>query len=108
MSIGYKLVLPNRYTVSFEFCFRKTFTDYIDDVHGRYFDKKILYEHKGQDAVNLSDPSKQLIPGATMPDASGVGAQRGDKENDSYMNLTVRFGYALKKKRKTRRLRSKL
>lgn len=107
ISVGYKLVLPNRYTLSFEFCFRKTFTDYLDDVHGVYFDKKILYEYKGQDAVNLSDPSKQLIPGATMPDASGLGAQRGDKEKDSYMNLTVRLGYSLKKKKKVKHLRTK-
>ncbi|MDP2388470.1 MAG: DUF6089 family protein [Bacteroidota bacterium] len=104
MGMGYRLSLSKQWTIGLEYNFRKTFTDYIDDVHGTYFDPELLFQYKGPVAVALADPSKGVIPTATMPNSDGTGAQRGDKQLDSYMALEIKVGYILKtkKRKKTR------
>ena len=104
MGIGYRLNVSKQWTIGLEYNFRKTFTDYIDDVHGTYYDPELLYEHKGPIAVMLSDPSKGDIPNATAPNGDGTGAQRGDKQMDSYMSIEIKVGYLMKtkKRKKTR------
>ncbi len=109
MGIGYHYYIDRKWSVGLEFNFRKTFTDYIDDVSTVYYDKTQLKNLVGPKAAEMSDPSKGAIPGATMPDASGGSAQRGDIYKDSYMSLQVKVGYILKKSRKRKKvkLRSK-
>jgi len=102
--LGYRLSISRKLTIGLEYNFRKTFTDYIDDVSGVYYDKNLLLQYKGPVAVALSDPSKGDIPGATSPNADGTGAQRGDIQRDSYMCIELKIGYFLdtKSKKKTR------
>lgn len=102
--IGYRLNIAQQWTIGLEYNFRKTFTDYIDDVHGVYYDKATLLALKGPIAVALADPSKGDIPTATMPNADGTGAQRGDKQLDSFMAIEFKLGYLIKskKRKKTR------
>lgn len=101
---GYRLSISRKLTLGLEYNFRKTFTDYIDDVSGVYYDKSLLLQYKGPVAVALSDPSKGDIPGATSPNADGTGAQRGDIQKDSYLCVELKIGYFLdtKSKKKTR------
>ncbi|MCD6068152.1 MAG: hypothetical protein K0S33_2978 [Bacteroidetes bacterium] len=101
---GYRYSISREWTIGIEYNFRKTFTDYIDDVHGSYYDPATLYQQKGAVAVALADPSLGLIPNATAPNGDGSGAQRGDKQMDSYLSLEVKIGYMLKtkKRKKTR------
>jgi|LauGreDrversion4_2_1035121.scaffolds.fasta_scaffold214334_1 hypothetical protein len=103
---GYRLNLSRKLTLGLEYNFRKTTTDYIDDVSGVYYDKNLLLQYKGPVAVALSDPSKGDIPGATSPNADGTGAQRGDIQRDSYMCIELKIGYFLDTKSK-KRTRSK-
>ena len=103
---GYRLNLSRKLTLGLEYNFRKTTTDYIDDVSGVYYDKNLLLQYKGPVAVALSDPSKGDIPGATSPNADGSGAQRGDIQRDSYMCIELKIGYFLDTKSK-KRTRSK-
>jgi len=94
--------------VGVELNFRKTFTDYIDDVSTVYYDKTALLDAYGPTSVQMSDPNKGTIPGATAPDAAGNWAQRGNpKHKDAYMSLQITVGYIIKPKRSRSRLRSK-
>jgi len=103
---GVRVNLSRSTTFGVEFNFRKTFTDYIDDVGGVYYNKLNLLESKGELAVALSDPSKGVIPGATAPNADGSSAQRGDVQKDSYMCIEFKLGYYITSKT-GRRTRSK-
>ncbi len=107
MGIAYRTILNKLWCVGLEFNYRKTFTDYIDDVHGTYYDKTALFDAYGSKSVTMADPSLGNIPGATSPNGDGTGAQRGDKENDSYMSIQVTVGRFFPPKRKKTRLRSK-
>jgi len=103
----YKLTMNKIWSVGVEFCYRKTFTDYIDDVGGRYYDKEYLRTNVSEESAQMSDPNLGNIPGATAPDGSGLAAQRGDTQKDAYMSLEITVGYTFKKARKSARLRSK-
>jgi len=103
---GYRLNISRKLTIGLEYNFRKTFTDYIDDVSGVYYDKQMLLAYRGPVSAALSDPSKGDIPGATSPNADGTGAQRGDIQNDSYMCIELKVGYFLTTKTR-KRARSK-
>lgn len=108
MGIGCRFKLNAKWTVGLEYNFRKTFTDYIDDVSSTYYDPKLLLQAKGPVAVALADPSLGLIPNATAPNGDGTGAQRGDtRDKDSYMNLEVKVGYVLNSKKRRRITKAK-
>ncbi len=107
LGVYYKVIINKKWSFGVEASWRKTWTDYIDDVHGTYYDKGALLANYGELSAKMSDPSTGSMPGATSPNADGTGAQRGDKEYDSYMTLEVTFGYIFKQKRKRSRLRSK-
>ena len=104
---AYRVTLNKIWCVGLEFNYRKTFTDYIDDVHGTYYNKADLLAAYGSTSVLMADPSLGDIPGATSPNGDGSGAQRGDKEKDSYMSVQVTVGRFFAPKRKKTRLRSK-
>lgn len=104
----YKLTINRKWSIGLEFSWRKTFTDYIDDVSGRYYDPNVLASSISFQSAQMSDPHLGLIPGHSSPDAQGVAAQRGDdNQKDTYTSLQVTFGYVIKQKRKRARLRSK-
>jgi hypothetical protein len=104
----YKLTFNRTWSIGLEFAWRKTFTDYIDDVSSRYYDPIALGNAYGAQSVLMADPSLGLIDGFSSPDASGLAAQRGDvNQKDSYMSLQITAGYVIKQKRKRARLRSK-
>jgi hypothetical protein len=108
MGIAYRIYFNRTVVVGVEFSFRKTFTDYIDDCSGVYYDKAALLAAYGPKSAQMSDPSLGTIPGATSPDASGTPAQRGDPlHKDSYMSLQLTVGYIIKSKHGKARLRSK-
>jgi len=103
----YKVTINKQWTFGAEVSWRKTFTDYIDDVHGVYYDSLALATNYGALSAQMADPSHGSIPGATKHNADGSGAQRGDKEFDSYITLQLTVGYIFKQKRRRARLRSK-
>ncbi len=103
----YKCTVNRQWSIGIEAAWRKTFTDYIDDVGTSYYDPIALEAAYGPLSASMSDPNKGLIYGATSPDSFGVPAQRGDRQKDSYVSLEVTVGYIFKEKRKRARLRSK-
>jgi hypothetical protein len=107
IGLFYKCTINKQWSIGIEAAWRKTFTDYIDDVGTRYYDSTALATNYGPLSALMSDPSKGLIYGATSPDGSGLAAQRGDQQKDSYVTLELTVGYIFKQKRKRARLRSK-
>lgn len=107
MGVAYRMYFNRTLVVGLELSFRKTFTDYIDDVSTTYYDKSALLAAYGPKSAQMADPSKGTIPGATLPDAVGNPAQRGDKQKDSYMSIQITVGYIIKSKHGKARLRSK-
>ncbi len=107
MGVAYRVILNKFWSVGIELNYRKTFTDYIDDVSTVYYDKSALGAAYGPQSVQMADPNLGNIPGATSPDASGLGAQRGDKQKDAYLGLQITIGRFFPPKRGKTRLRSK-
>ncbi len=58
--LGFKLSVSKMITIGFEWGPRKTFTDYLDDVSGKYVDPLLLAKEKGAIAALMSDRSKVL------------------------------------------------
>jgi len=98
--IGFKYAINEKWTVGFEYGYRKTFTDYIDDVSTTYFDPQTLYEAKGEvgelaryfaDPSNTSNPWTPVYEGQTAP-----GQQRGDPlDKDAYLFGLFTISYKL-------------
>ena len=95
---GIKYFLSDRINMSAEVLYRKTFTDYIDDVSKRYIDpnsyNKYLSTQEATLAYKLSDKAIGIIyPGMTRYPA---GTQRGDtKDGDTYFSVVLKVGVRL-------------
>ena len=55
LGLGYKFNISKRFAISLEYGIRKTFTDYLDDVSGRYPDLQLLSAEAGQLSAYMSD-----------------------------------------------------
>ena len=95
---GLKYYLSERINMSMELLYRKTFTDYLDDVSTKYIDPvnytKYLTSQEAGLAYKLSDKAKGIIyPGMTRYPA---GTQRGDtKDVDAYFSIVAKVGIRL-------------
>lgn len=81
--IGFRMGIGRMWRLGVEATYVKTFTDYIDDVGGVYYDPAVLASQVGQESAYLSNPSHQNTTWFT------TGAQRGDKQKDAYFYLNV-------------------
>lgn len=97
--LGFKLTLSNQIGLGFEWGPRKTFTDYLDDVSGKYVDPNKLAEYKGSLAAQLSNrTSTAKIPGAITDD---IGKLRGNPDTkDWYFYYGLIISFKLKQKPK--------
>ncbi len=94
--IGFKYGLDRKWSIGLELGFRKTFTDYIDDVSTTYYNNDIIKSERGDLAAYLADPSSGDNPNWTIG-----GEQRGDpNDNDSYMIFIINLTYKLRTNRK--------
>lgn len=106
--LQWRVLINKEWAVGAEINYRKTFTDYIDDVSGVYYaDKALQLQNYGANSLLMADPSKNTIPGATAPDASGNGAIRGKSDKDTFLSFQVTVGYFIKSKSGRTKLRSK-
>jgi hypothetical protein len=90
--VGVKANLFRRFCIGLEWGMRKTFTDYLDDVHGKYYDPNKL---DNSTARYFSDPSI-----GTDPHYSNVGRQRGTATNKdwySFAGITITMRLDLNK-----------
>lgn len=88
LGIGLKFNLKARLAVSIEYGIRKTFTDYLDDVSGKYVDPALLAHYNGSLAAQLSDRS------LNDNGLSNVGFNRGNsstKDWYSFFGVMITF-----------------
>lgn len=107
IGIYYKYTISNGWSLGAELSFRKTFTDYIDDVSGVYYDSTALAKAYGPLSAQMADPNIYPNHHYTRPAADGKPAVRGDSQKDFYMSLEITLSYTFKTQRRSARLRSK-
>ena len=83
--VGLNCMITKSWGIGFDFGFRYTLTDYIDDVSITYVDPDIF-----------EDPIARYFSNPDSKYRVGAGEQRGDsKFNDAYMFLTIKATYKL-------------
>ncbi len=89
---GLKLALSENVRVRFEIGFRKTFTDYLDDVSTTYADRSQLLINNGQRAVDLAFRGDEL-KGSTLtyPASGGQRGNAGSKDLYYFAGLGISF-----------------
>lgn len=98
LGAGIKYFFSDRMNMSMEVLYRKTFTDYIDDVSKNYIDAndfaKYMPSSQATLATQLSDKTIPIIyPGMTRWPS---GTQRGDqKKADTYFSVVAKIGIRL-------------
>lgn len=95
---GFFFTIGKKYRVGWEFNWRTTFTDYLDDASTVYADPASLPNATSVDLANRND-ELAYTPGTDQPhpNAYTAGAKRGDpKHNDSYLSTTINVSYVIK------------
>ena len=101
--LGFKYHPSKSLTLSVEYGFRKTWTDYLDDVSTVYVDNEVLASLKGDVAAALADRSSEVEAGYI----NAAGIKRGDDSLDDWyayfncsltLSMDLLFGWMLKKK----------
>jgi opacity protein-like surface antigen len=89
---GIKFSVTEALSIGWEIGARKTFTDYLDDVSGRYADFNTLLTAKGPKAVELAYRSGELKTGGSPYPVEGT-IRGGSKYKDwyYYSGLTVTY-----------------
>ena len=84
--MGYRWAVGRKMSVSFEVGFRKTFTDYLDDVSTTYADPNVLATYNGTISAQLSNRSK------TTGDRTGLfRGEEGRKDWYIFTGLNLEF-----------------
>jgi len=87
VGVGWKMQLKAKWTLSLEFGYRITFTDYLDDVSANYVSLSVLTQEKGAEAAALSYRGKGPLTAAYI---------RGNPANkDVYYFGGLKIGTAL-------------
>lgn len=101
MGIGVRYDIGKSLGIGLEFVTRYTFTDYLDDVSGKYVDPlrtDIAYLNQGYypDLSNkMADRSNEVVPGLKHQ----AGEYRGDPNNkDMYSSLSINFFWRINKR----------
>ncbi|MFL5763761.1 MAG: DUF6089 family protein [Bacteroidia bacterium] len=96
VGLGLYFTIDKKHRIGWEFDWRTTFTDYLDDVSTVYADPKDL---SSPEAVALANRRGELGNEAGIPDPRNyaVGAKRGDpSHNDSYMTTYIYYSYIMR------------
>ncbi len=125
MGAGFYFTFDKKHRIGFEMNYRKTFTDYVDDISGNYPDTPPGDAYTRGLVLRSSSLDQQTI--SDNPGAYGShnwGQKRGDKTHkDGYMTMSVSYSYVIRgkssfyrarhgffgkgKKRKMRKIRAK-
>jgi hypothetical protein len=97
MGAGIRKAMSRNISIGLELQYTKTFTDYIDDVSGVYFDNEAILAAYGPEAAFLADPSirlPELYTDGRNPTAAGQ--QRGNPDDlDAYLFLKFNVIYKM-------------
>lgn len=108
--MGLGIYFSSRYPVKvgFEIGYRKTFTDYLDDVSTTFVDPALLKQAYGPVAAALSNRTAEISTEQYDLDLSAPGQIRGDpKHKDAYIFTALKVSYGFKNSRRRYRYRPK-
>jgi len=88
---GLLWAVSDNFRVGFVVGFRKTFTDYLDDVSTTYVDKDILAQNRGTNALNYAFRGNELDPSLEYPADGTVRGNPKTKDWYHFSGITVRF-----------------
>jgi len=99
LGLGFLFTINKRHRIGWEFNWRITFTDYLDDVSGTYAkidDPYVAAIANRHNELNGNVPADQHVPAANN---YTPGSKRGDPtHNDTYMSTTLYYSYVLRGK----------
>jgi hypothetical protein len=95
--VGFHFTKKRRHRFGWDFGWRTTFTDYIDDASTVYADPAKLPSQLAIDLANQTSYVYALDPSLPHPNNYGPGSKRGDPtHNDSYLTMTLTYSYVLR------------
>ena len=94
--LGIRFNFLEYYSAGFEWGFRKTFTNYIDDVGGTYVDRDLFLIMRDSRIADLSDRTTAIKP-VGSPDYNEAGNMRANNTNttDWYSFAVISFTFKL-------------
>ena len=98
LGFGLKYYTSDRVNISLEVLYRKTFTDYIDDVSTTYIDPSLFYKYLSPQnaAIAAQIYDKTFDSPVAGESRYAPGGQRGDPNNDdAYFSVLLKFGVRL-------------
>ncbi len=98
VGFGFRYAITKELGIKLELSHRFTFTDYIDDASGVYYDNNEIRNAYGAEAAYFADPNAGLIEtywdGLYEYNPTKAGAQRGDpNDRDGYMYAVLGIFY---------------
>ncbi len=101
VGIGVKYFVNKKISVGVEISNTYTNSDYIDDVHGSYFDNDKIRNKYGEKAALLADRHLDYDGNPhTVPKPSGLKIRGNSKYNDAFIFTLITLTYSLKKDRR--------
>jgi hypothetical protein len=95
INVGLKYYIDNRWAVSTGVLMRKTFTDYIDDIHTTYIDPQLFYKYFPPTKAAIAS---QLYSRSRTPWKVKPGIDKADhKDLDSYITFFIGISIRLDK-----------
>lgn len=99
VGVGFYFTFQKKHRIGYEFNWRTTFTDYLDDISGNYPSDPSL---SGNPALSLRTPElgqQAAIDNPGVYYSHNWGQKRGDKTHkDSYITMSVSYSYVLRGK----------
>jgi hypothetical protein len=98
MGVGLKIILNDRFDTGFELLYRKTFTDYIDDVSTHYIDPDLFDVYLSPEDALIARQIHDKTMGIITPGLNRYepGTQRGNSRNmDAYFSVLLKLTYKL-------------
>lgn len=94
LGVGIKYYFSNAVNLSFELIYRKTFTDYIDDISTTFVDPSTFYTNLPAGEAQIADAIYNKSPRRyTDPGNYGPGQKRGDPSQfDAYFTAGLKLG----------------
>lgn len=88
IGIGFNYALNEDMRIGLELGYRKTFTDYLDDVSNRYVDQATLLHARGQTAVDLAWRGDEV---SAAPYPAGGTIRGNPNQKDGYYFIAVTY-----------------
>lgn len=93
--LGVRMMVNDRIDIGAEFGYRKTFTDYMDDVSRSYIDPTLLLAQRGPKAVEMSYRTPELPNHTTDPYPVDLEKRGSPEYKDNYYFFGLTFSYRL-------------